>query len=97
VPGADPIELWDGNNDFLRSRGFEKEGRLFAHGQGYDLVERPSLNPGETIKIQAHMNIAVHSCVISQKANVQVCENYLVPKSGPPQCLHETPQKIHVI
>jgi Xaa-Pro aminopeptidase len=96
-PGADPIDLWNANNDFLNSRGFEKEGRLFAHGQGYDLVERPSLNPGETIKIQANMNIAVHPCAISQKAYVQVCENYLVPKSGPPECLHETPQKIHVI
>jgi Xaa-Pro aminopeptidase len=91
------MDLWNANNDFLSSRGFEKEERLFAHGQGYDLVERPSLNPGETIKIQANMNIAVHPCVVSQKAYAQVCENYLVYKSGPPECLHKTPQKIFVI
>jgi len=95
-PEADPIALWNANNDFLSGKGFEKEGRLFAHGQGYDLVERPSLNPGEMMKIKANMNIAVHPCAISQKAYVQVCENYLVPRSGLPECLHKTPQKIFV-
>ena len=95
-PGVDSSELWDANNDFLQSRGFEKEGRIFAHGQGYDLVERPSFNPGETMKVKANMNIAVHPCVISKNAYAQVCSNFLVPESGAPESLHKTPQKIFI-
>ena len=95
-PGADSVELWDANNEFLTSRGFEKEGRIFAHGQGYDLVERPSFNPGETMKVKANMNIAVHPCVISKNTYAEVCQNFLVPESGPPERLHKTPQRVFI-
>ena len=95
-PGADPIDLWNANNAFLKGRGFPEEGRIFAHGQGYDLVERPSLNPGETMKIGANMNIAVHPGVTSQKAHAPVCENFLVTENSSPECLHKTPQRIFV-
>ena len=95
-PGAEPMALWNANNEFLKSRGYEEEGRIFAHGQGYDLVERPSFNPGETFKVEADMNIAVHPCVNSTKAYIQVCENFMVTKSGAPIRLHKSPHKIHI-
>jgi hypothetical protein len=44
--------------------------------------------------IQAGMNIAAHSTVISANTIAGVCENYLVKKTGVPECLHKTPQKI---
>jgi hypothetical protein len=61
---------------------------------GYDMVERPCLQFGETMKIQAGMNIAAHSTVASAKASAGVVENYIVKKTGEPECLHKTPQKI---
>jgi Xaa-Pro aminopeptidase len=74
-----------------------EETRVFAHGQGYNSIERPSLDHGEATKIQANMNIAVHPAVMSARAYAQVCENYVVAESGAPECLSRVPQQIFVI
>ena len=89
--------MWDANNDFLRSRGYQEETRLYAHGQGYDLVERPSFQIGESMKIQENMNIAVHPVVASKKATAILCDNYIVTKTGVSECLHKTPKEIFVV
>lgn len=96
-PGANPVDIWNANNAFLRSVGYPEERRIYAHGMGYDMVERPSLDPGETMKIQARMNIAVHPSVVSPKAFGHVCENFLVKETGAPECLHKTEQKLFVL
>ena len=96
-PGADPKEIFHAHNAFLRRNGYPEEKRIYAHGQGYDLVERPSLDPGETMKIQARMNIAVHPTVLSDTACAKVCENYIISETGKKECLHKTPQKIFEI
>ena len=96
-PGTDPIVIWDANNEFMRNKGYPEEARIYAHGMGYDMVERPSIMPGETMKIQAGMNIAVHPSVVSDKAFGHVCDNYLVTKTGVKECLHKTPQQIFVV
>jgi Xaa-Pro aminopeptidase len=93
-PGADPKDIWDANNDYLRSRGYPEETRIYAHGQGYDLVERPSFDPDETMMVAANMNIAVHPSVVSDKAFAFVCENFIVGETGVEECLHLTPQKV---
>ncbi len=96
-PGADPKEIWDANNAFLADRGYPEETRIYAHGQGYDLVERPSVDPHETMRIQADMNIAVHPSVISDKAFAFVCENYRIDEGGVAECLHLTEQKVFTL
>lgn len=96
-PGADPREIWNANNEFMRSIGHPEETRIYAHGQGYDLVERPCLDPYETMKIQANMNISPHPSIVSEKAFAFVCENYIVKESGEKICLHQTPQEIFTI
>ena len=96
-PGATPAEIWEANNAYLRTTRFGEERRIFAHGQGYDMVERPSLDLFETLKIQAGMNIVVHPEVKSEAARGWVCENYIVKASGEKECLHQTPQKIFVV
>jgi Xaa-Pro aminopeptidase len=96
-PGADPIEIIDAANEFLRSRGYPEETRLFAHGQGYDLVERPSFQPGETMKIEAGMNIGIHPSIVSEKACGRICDNYIVRETGPAECLSETAREIFVV
>lgn len=96
-PGADPMTIWNANNDFMKSIGFPKETRIYAHGMGYDMVERPSIMPGENMKIKARMNLAVHPAVSSAKAMGQVCDNFLVSETGVPERLHKTAQKVFVI
>ncbi len=95
-PGADTGDIWEANNEFLKSRGYAEEKRLLMHGMGYDMVERPCVQPGETLKIEANMNIAGHATVVSNKAIAAVCENYLVTEQGV-ECLHKTPKQIMVV
>lgn len=93
-PGADPVEILRANNDFLESRGLPGESRIYAHGQGYDMVERPSFQPGETMKIAANMNIAVHPIAVGKRASAILTDNYIVTESGVGPCIHKTPKKI---
>ncbi|RJR45271.1 MAG: aminopeptidase P family protein [Desulfobacteraceae bacterium] len=96
-PGADPREIWDANNEFLQKRGYLPERRLYAHGQGYDLVERPAIRYDETMKIQAGMNLTVHPWAINDSAWSVVTDNYLVTKTGMSECLHKTQKEVIVI
>ena len=95
-PGVDLMDILAENNEFMLSRGYPEEKRLFGHGQGYDLVERPSFQSGETMKIICHMNIAVHP-VVSGKGTGTLCDNYIVTEEGVSECLHKTPQQIFVV
>jgi hypothetical protein len=45
------------HNAFLREKGWPEETRLYAHGQGYELVERPAIREDETMEIKANMNL----------------------------------------
>lgn len=96
-PGTDPLDLLKANNEFLRGKGLPEEHRLYAHGQGYDLVERPSFQVGETMKLQATMNIAVHPVVATPKATAILCDNYIVTETGVSKCLHKFPKNITVV
>ncbi len=96
-PGASPKEIWDANNDFLEKRGYFRENRLYAHGQGYDLVERPLIRRDEPMKIQAGMNITLHPAATNSTVWVTVCDNYLVTETGVSPCLHKTPKEIIVV
>jgi Xaa-Pro aminopeptidase len=96
-PGADPLEITRVANEFLKSRGHVEETRLFAHGQGYDCVERPSFQPGETMKIKAGMNIGIHPWIPSEKACGRICDNYIVKETGPAECLSGTPREVFVV
>lgn len=95
-PGADPGEIWRANNQFLLKKGQLPETRLFAHGQGYDLVERPAIRDDEPMKLQARMNITVHPIIGSDRIWVWVCDNYLITETGI-EPLHKSPQTIFSI
>jgi len=96
-PGADPKEIWEANNEFLQKKGYAPERRLYAHGQGYDLVERPLIRFDEPMKIQAGMNITVHPAAATATVWAGICDNYLVMEDGVSECLHKTPKEIIVI
>ena len=96
-PGANPSDILAANSEFLVKRGYKPELRLYAHGQGYDLVERPLFLKDETMTIQAGMNITVHPAAWTDTAWSTVCDNYLIGPDGPGACLHKTPQEIIVV
>jgi Xaa-Pro aminopeptidase len=96
-PGADPADIWRANNDYLVKKGQLPETRLYAHGQGYDLVERPAIRDDEPMKLKSGMNITVHPIIGSDRVWVWVCDNYLITESGVSPCLHQMPQEIFCI
>ncbi len=69
----------------------------FAHGQRYDLVERPLIRQGEPMRIKAGMNIVVHPAATSSTVWASVCDNYLVTETGVGSCHHKTPKEIIVV
>ena len=96
-PGADPADIWRANNEFLTGKGAPPETRLYAHGQGYDLVERPAIRDDEPMKLKARMNITVHPIIGTERVWVWVCDNYLITETGVSGCLHKTPQEVFEI
>ena len=93
-PGADPGEIWRANNEFLVRKGFYPETRLYAHGQGYEKVERPAIRDDETMKLKERMNIALHPVAENDRIWASLCDNYLITDSGVSGCLHRTPKEI---
>jgi Xaa-Pro aminopeptidase len=93
-PGVMPGDLLKANNDFLEKSGYKKELRLFAHGQGYNLVERPLFLSDETMPLKAGMNLTVHPAAVTDTVWANLCDNYILYEDGPGECLHKTPKKI---
>ena len=96
-PGANPKEIWDVNNEFLQKRGSGPEARLYAHGEGYEMVERPAIRYDEPMKIQAGMNITVHPVWKNSRVWTTICDNYMVGENGVGPCLHKTPKEIILV
>jgi Xaa-Pro aminopeptidase len=94
-PGATCREIWDTYNAFLRKHGRPEENRLYCHGQGYDLVERPLVRLDEPMPILDGMNITCHPTFIAGGAFNTICDNFLVGKDGVTERLHRTPEKIY--
>jgi Xaa-Pro aminopeptidase len=93
-PGVSCADIARSHDDYMRSRGLPAELRLYAHGQGYDLVERPLIRADETMRLQEHMNLAVHPGYETPSLFAVICDNYLVEAEGPSACLHRTPKRI---
>jgi len=93
LPGANPADLLRANNDFMVSRGYPAEHRIYAHGQGYNLVERPLIREDEPMLLAAGMNIAVHPMAISDKAFANCCDNYIITENGAER-IHQTPLEV---
>ena len=74
--------------------GRPPESRLYCHGQGYDMVERPLIRHDEPFPIQADTNIVVHPTYNHQGIMSWVCDNYLIGPDGPGPRLHEFPEII---
>jgi Xaa-Pro aminopeptidase len=96
-PGAAPRDIAAAHDAFMRARGLPEELRLYCHGQGYDLVERPLVRSDETMLLEENMNLAVHPGYETNSIFAVICDNYLVGADGPTECLHKTPKQIFEI
>jgi Xaa-Pro aminopeptidase len=93
-PGASCADIAQSHDDYMRSRNLPPELRLYCHGQGYDLVERPLIRCDETMTIERHMNLAVHPGYETPSIFAVICDNYLIESGGTGVCLHKTPKQV---
>lgn len=93
-PGALASDIAAAHDAALGKRGLPPELRLYSHGQGYDMVERPLIRRDETMALAAGMNLAVHPGYETPEIFAVICDNYLIGADGPGACLHKTEKKI---
>lgn len=93
-PGTPSKDIWDAFNAFMRKNGRPMEARLYCHGQGYDLVERPLVRSDEPMKIEVDMNIVVHPTYVHNGYLNWLCDNYLIGGNGPGDRLHQFPEEV---
>jgi Xaa-Pro aminopeptidase len=94
-PEADPREIREAHGRFMLGNGRPEDLHLYAHGQGYDMVERPTMTFDETMRIAAGMQMAVHPGHVVDDVFSWISDNYLVTEEGVcEESLHKTPQKI---
>jgi Xaa-Pro aminopeptidase len=93
-PGVSCREIAAAHDAHMQSRGLPPETRLYAHGQGYDMVERPLIRADEPMALEAGMCLAVHPGYETAAIFAVICDNYMVETHGPGPCLHRTPKKV---
>jgi Xaa-Pro aminopeptidase len=92
-PGAAPADVIAAYDDFMRANGRPAENRLLAHGQGYDLVERPLIRSDESMPLAAGMSIGVHPMYVRSGRLGFVCDNVLLGVGGAER-IHSFPQEV---
>lgn len=93
-PGTSCKDIWNAFNAFMKKNGRPGEARLYCHGQGYDLVERPLVRDDEPMAIEKDMNIVVHPTYIHAGYLNWLCDNYLIGGNGPGDRLHQFPEEV---
>lgn len=96
-PGVSAAEVAAKHDDWMAARGLPVERRLYAHGQGVDMVERPLIRHDETMAIAENMCLAVHPGYDDDTVFAVICDNYMIGPDGPGACLHKTEKKIFEI
>lgn len=93
-PGVAAGTIAAAHDSFMHSLGLPQERRLYSHGQGYDMVERPLIRRDETMLLRAGTCLAVHPGYETDSMFAVICDNYMIGASGPGECLHRTEKKI---
>ncbi len=82
TPGASCKTIWESYNDFMRANHRPPEERLYCHGQGHDMVERPLVRFDEPMTIKPNMNIACHPGYATERTYSTLCDNFLTTDKG---------------
>lgn len=81
-PGVTGKELDKIYNDFVAQYGIAKNSRFVGHGQGYDMMEAPTICPTEDLEIKENMFFAIHPEFVKDGNFVICCDNFVVKKNG---------------
>jgi Xaa-Pro aminopeptidase len=93
-PGASCREIALAHDEFMKQNGVPPESRVYAHSQGYDLIERPLVRSDETMNLEKGMNMVVHPAYATGSMFSHICDNYLVTENSASECLHKTAKQI---
>ena len=93
-PGTPCADIWNAYNAFMIENDRPPESRLYCHGQGYEMVERPLIRKDETMNIEKNMNIVCHPGYARGDVYSWICDNYIIGDDGPGESIHKMPQKI---
>lgn len=93
TPGASFADAFTRYNQYMVARGFAPETRLHAHGQGYDIVERPLVRDDDAMHVRADMNIGIHPAIMHRGVMIMSTDNYMIGEHGNER-LHTTERKI---
>jgi Xaa-Pro aminopeptidase len=96
-PGTSVRDVFADYNIYMKQNGMPPETRLYAHGQGYDMVERPLIRQDDDMKLRQGMCLAVHPGYGTPSVFAVICDNYMIEESGVGECLHQTEKKIFQI
>jgi Xaa-Pro aminopeptidase len=97
VPGAKCADLYEFGRDYMVAHGYAPPARSFMHGQGYSLVERPSIRPDDPWDIMEGMNIAIHPVFVKPgRVWCIACDNYIVGADRSYK-IHNYPQELIVV
>lgn len=95
LPGTACADIFAAHNRDRAARGLPAEDRIFAHGQGYNLVERPLIRDDEPMQVAAGMNFAIHPTIADPRTVFAImCDNYIVGPDGTGTSLHSTEQRL---
>ena len=92
-PGVKCKDLRPILHEFEREHGYELEGRLFGHGHGTGMMERPGYDVDEVMEFRENMYISIHPAMQTDTIWAQNTDNFLVTKDGAIR-LQKTPQHI---
>ena len=59
-----------------------RELRLYAHGMGYDMVERPLIREDETMTLEPGCSLAIHPTHPTRSMLAHICDNVLIGLDG---------------
>ena len=91
--GARPSDVFAAHNEVMVGYGLQPEQRLYAHGQGYDMIERPLIREDEDMPLENGMCLAVHPGGVLGGYFGFVCDNFLIEPAGARR-LHKSSQAI---
>lgn len=93
TPGIGSNEVFSEYNAYMRQRKFAEELRLHAHGQGYDVVERPLIRNDEAMLIRPGMNLGVHPAIATPDVLATICDNFIIHANSAER-VHTTERRV---
>ena len=94
VPGALAADIARAHDSFMLAHGGVAERRLYAHGMGADMVERPLIREDETMALETGCSLAIHPTHPTTTMLTHICDNFLIDLGGEGRFMHATEKRV---